>query len=50
MVYFKLYDFTSWLAKVHILPNISRSKGNQQGTLVPDIFKKTLNELKVSGL
>ena len=31
MVNFKIYDVTDWRKKiaVHILPNISRSKGNQ---------------------
>ena len=30
IVNFKFYDFTAWLTIVmHILPNISRSKGNQ---------------------
>ena len=26
---FKFYDVTPWLIVIHILPNISRSKGNQ---------------------
>ena len=31
MVNFKFYDFIAWLTKIaiHILPNISKSKGNQ---------------------
>ena len=42
-VNFKIYDATSWLANnnKYILPNISRSKGNQtikSGQLIIEIF------------